>query len=495
MLELVWYGVVAAVSMLSLVRWRQALYAAVFLEAVRDPVRKLSDSETILITLSGAGLWLLISVVAVAAEWNEFARMFRRYRQLRAMLVALVVAIVPASLVSIQLYQGGYKLVLVGAVSYLAPIFGVGLGYLFAESEKTLDRLLTVYVATNAVLLVGVPLEFLGFDLPGLGGLQGAEWVRYHDDKIIDLIGGFYRSPDIMGLHASHVAMFSMLLMLRDGRRAKLPWALLATWAVVCLLLCGRRKMIVLPLVFAAAYLVIGLVRRTGRANGLIAYGLIAGLLAGAAVLGTAEEVESSEYVEYAGSTFTEGVGRVNDSVIRNSIGTMRQVGLIGGGLGTATQGRYYLNVETGRDARGWQEDGVSRVIMEFGVPGAIMLVVAAANFLLAMWAAVRLVGRRTGVQHYQIALVAVVLANAASFVISHQQYSGDPASALFAAMAAGMVLGLPRVAAKMDAPRRMQPPSEEIMIDSDAVADEPLQAIVPHVTVEVPAAAMSESE
>jgi hypothetical protein len=112
--------------------------------------------------------------------------------------------------------------------------------------------------------------------------------------------------------------------------------------------------------------------------------------------------------------------------------------------LGSATQGGYHA---IGRGTKtGWQEDGVSRVFKEFGVPGAIMIAAAAVVLGTILWQAVCLVHPRDSLQQMQIAFFSVGLANLASFAASHQQYSGDPVTSIFVAVWFGVVLGAPLV-------------------------------------------------
>src|SRR5690606_20859328 len=133
---------------------------------------------------------------------------------LKSMLACLMMAIIPAALLSLILYPGGYLLAAIGGLSYMAPLAGLAFGYLLPRSERDIYRLMQFYTIINSVMLIGVPLEYMDFDLPALGGIN-MDWIRYRDGYIVDLMTGFYRSPDIMGLHAAHVIMFSLSLAIR----------------------------------------------------------------------------------------------------------------------------------------------------------------------------------------------------------------------------------------------------------------------------------------
>ncbi len=167
MIEMLWYPFVAAATIVALGNWRVGLFAGVLVDCLRDPVRKISDEQSIAITLSGIVVWVAVILRAVGEEQGELRKIMVRYPQLRTVLTCVIMSLVPAALMSTLLYSRGWLLAIVGVVSYMAPLVGVGVGYLFATSEKDVYRLLMFYVVLNAVMLIGVPLEFLDCRHPG----------------------------------------------------------------------------------------------------------------------------------------------------------------------------------------------------------------------------------------------------------------------------------------------------------------------------------------
>jgi hypothetical protein len=100
---------------------------------------------------------------------------------------------------------------------------------------------------------------------------------------------------------------------------------------------------------------------------------------------------------------------------------TFRQFGLMGAGLGTATQGVYHL---LGNMNVGWQEGGLGKLAVEVGLPGLIALAVIA-------WIVLRLLLRLTSItdvpgssQFVRAALFGLVVANIAGFAASAQAYT-----------------------------------------------------------------------
>ncbi|MFO1095500.1 MAG: hypothetical protein U0992_19680 [Planctomycetaceae bacterium] len=455
-----WFAIVLAACLVAMGNWRAGIYAGLLLDCLRDPIRKLVDDQSVLITIGGAAVWGAVLVRMLIDHQSELRIFLQRYPTMRPMIVFLLLAIVPGALLSCALYHGGWKLAAIGSASYLAPLIGIAAGYFLATSEEEVYRVMKVYALLNAIMLVGVPLEYMDYDIPGLGGIQ-MDWVRYREGYTVDLIAGFYRSPDIMGLHAAHVVMFSALLFLRSRSATKFGWAGILIWATGCMLLSGRRKMVGIPVVFLAAYICLAWRRGLRHINRLVALGATCVLVVAGLFMFVSTDSISAEYTDYAGTIVTEGATRANDLVLKGSIATLQQVGVLGAGIGTATQGRHYLGAGERGKLRGWQEDGVSRLLMEFGVPGLIFVFISGCCLLISLWQSLKLVPPHTSVQMLQVGTLSIVFGDLASAIISHQQFSGDPVSGLLVTMFAGATLGAPRIYAASRARRARQPSPE----------------------------------
>lgn len=447
---------IALCCLLAVSHWRAAIYFCLIIDVIRDPVRKLSDQQPVWITVAGALPWIIIMLRAFASEQHELRAIFQRYPQMIRAVGIFAVALVPGFILSCILYPSGYLLALIGGASYLGPFIGLALGYLFIRDEQAVFRFFATYVIVNSLVMIGTPLEFLHYEYPGLGGIR-VDWIRYQAGYIVDLISGYYRSPDIMGLHAAHLVIFSLILARRARLAPAFGWLTFSLWGMVCVVLCGRRKMIAIPLVFVISYLVLsyyyGASRRVRALSGiLVLCSLVAGLF-----LVTSDQ-EWNEYAKYASTTFSESPDRVYHNVIGGAFVSVRQSGLFGGGLGTATQGRYYMKVETDRAARGWQEDAVSRLLLELGVPGFLLVMLAGWYVARTFAQSIVLVPRESSVRDLQLLLLSVAIGDLASFVMAHQHFSGDPVSALIVTVLAGSVLGAPRVWAKISTSRGLSP-------------------------------------
>lgn len=443
-MEYAYIALIAFTGIVALSNWRLALYLCLVVDVLRDPVRKLSENQPVWITIAGTVPWLLVMLRAFSQEQPELRAIFQRYPLVSRVLGLFIVALIPGFLLSCVNYSSGYVLAVIGAASYTGPFAGLALGYLFIENERSITRFFAAYIVLNSLMMIGTPLEFLHANIPGLGGIR-MEWIRYRQGYIVDLISGFYRSPDVMGLHAAHIVMFGLILASRAKPAAAIAWLSLVFWGMGCILLCGRRKMIAIPLVFLVSYLALsnfhGSAKRVRTLTGVV----IALILAAGVLILSDTGDQWTEYAEYASTTLSELPDRLNDNVLGGIFGSIQQSGLLGAGLGTGTQGRYYLAVQTGKNARGWQEDGLGRLILEVGVPGFILIFLAGVNLALSFRRSLQLVPRDSIVRDLQILLLGVVAGDLASFVVAHQHFSGDPVSALIVTLMGGAVLGAPR--------------------------------------------------
>lgn len=441
-MDIAFYTIVLATVMLTFGNWRLGFLAYLVLEFVRDPVRKLTPNAPVLITISVAALWLPLFFGAYSKHGAEMGTIFRRYRTMWSFFWMLFLAVQPGVFMSLLLYQNGALLAMIGAGSYMSPLVGIAVGYVLPRVESDFYRWISLYVFVNLLGMVGTFLEFNHYDWAALGGIN-MNWIRYHGASQVRLISGFYRSPDVMGMHAAHMIMFCAMLAIRPQSKAVNLWVAISLIAAVCLLLSGRRKMIGMPVTYLAVYLtltyLVGNFRKT-RSFGLVC---IASLIAvGFSVAVQLGEVPD-EYSEFAASTTSEGSERVGAALSESVLVTIRQSGWLGRGIGTATQGKQYTGETVDKT---WQEDGSSRLFVELGIPGAVLIIGAAFYLLRSVFLAFTFIPPGHPLQATQLGLAGVIAANGLSFLVSHQAYSGDPATLMNVALMIGVILGLPRV-------------------------------------------------
>ena len=440
----IWIFLIGFACLTAVANWRKAIYVGILVDVLRDPVRKLIPGKPIYVTLSGAVVWLLIVLVAAVVSRRDIRQMLRTYPQLRSAMRYLLIAMIPAAIVSVLLQPNGILLAVIGGATYLIPVLGIGAGFAMSKRKDAILKVLEFYVIVNSIMLIGVILQYVGSNFPALGGID-FKWIRYRDGYIVDLMCGWYRSPDIMGLHAAHVIMFGLLLAAEKRSGSQPLWLTLALWAAFCVLVSGRRKMIGVPLVFIGCFMTLAWlygVHRIGRFATVLATSAAIGAGLSFLILGTDQ---SNDYTDYASSLFTEGAGRTSEIVVGSTLSTVNSLGIFGSGLGSATQGRNYVSQGTG-STRGWQEDGISRLIAEFGLIGVMFVVAAFVLVIRSVLASLRMIAANSRVKVLQLGLFSIVAGNLASFMISHQQYSGDPVNALFVTLILGMAFAVPNL-------------------------------------------------
>ena len=440
-MDFIFGGITALVALYALGKWRDAMYGAILLDALRDPVRKISALQSSITTVIVAVVWFAALIGSQHQDQREMRLLFQRYPRLRNSVVLLLVSLIPGLLVSTLFYENGWLLASIGVVSYTAPFLGVALGYLWPRRLQDVYRWMAMYCVVNSVMALGSLFEVYGMDFPGLGGMN-MKWLRNYGTDMIPLICGFYRSPDVMGIHAAHVIMFASLLAIRLRNRNPWPWIGLVAWEGFSLLVCGRRKMIAIPLVFLVSSFALWAIMN-GRKKIAISMALMVTVAISFMAILSEGVVADNEYTRFASSIASEGVDRAGRSLTDNVFTTIRQSGLFGDGLGTVTQGRQYMGVVTrGHD---WQEDGVGRLVKELGIPGTICILWSVWLLISSLWSALQAIPANSPMSTLQFGLFGIIVANAASFSVSHQAYSGDPSTVLMVGFFAGMILGMPR--------------------------------------------------
>lgn len=435
-------GLIAAASIVALIRWRIGVACAIMIGVLQDPVRKIITGTPAIFAISSAPVWGAAILSALITHRPVLARAIRAYPRIARYAFLFCLVLIPASATALRLSSGSTMLVALGLFNYLAPMAAAVAGLYYFRTEQDIKTLLVFYCGFSSIVLVGTLLEYLDAfpDAAVLGTWAfGAEWTR--SGIKIGLTSGFFRSPEIMSWHAAMTVMLALTLVLanRGGRSLAL---LAATLGVVCLLLGGRRKMIAMPVIWAWVQILAA--GRVGAAQRVVALLAVTGVLGGVLYV-TAGQIEiQSAYYSYASTAATgapKRVGNIASHIIANTAST----GLLGSGVGRVSTGSRYLSVErrrnraVGREETHNREDGLSRITVETGFLGlafALLLALAVAQSLHAqetLASSAYLASVRTGV-------TGCVAACAASYAISHNAY-GDVTVMCLTGLLAGVAL------------------------------------------------------
>jgi hypothetical protein len=437
-------GMVAiALIMLCLWRWDFGLYSIVVWDVIRDPVRKLLPSEILSVSGLGGVLWLSVLVgylISQRGQSNSLA-VLRLPRTLTWNFRLLVIYLTLGATIAV-LRSVPVSVILLGTASTVAPVPGFLVGRALASRGTLIKQLLALSCLSNSVAISSAFLDLAGMRTSVLGGIQ-MEWYRMREGFSIPLPSGIFRSPDILGLHVAHTFAFAAILSaIPQSRILRRLWQWLFLWAGFVLVFAARRKMVGLCGVFLCCYMTMLCSLARPRRPALAIPGWRSGLVL-ASGLGVAALVVGYygfEQLVFAATTLTELPLRAAVS-IQASLTTIEQSGFWGQGLGFVTQGRSHVDSSV---TTGWQEDGLSRFVMEAGVLGGILAISSLLIFFVGTLAKLK---QRCSFQdlvdtsHWRVLNVgffSLLLANVACGAISHLHISGDPVSLGFIGLFAG---------------------------------------------------------
>ncbi|MFL6247835.1 MAG: hypothetical protein ACJ74H_17555 [Thermoanaerobaculia bacterium] len=423
----------------ALVDWRRAWLLVMVCGVIQDPVRKLTGGSPVYISFAVVALYAAI-LFSARNEMRVYAIEFaRRFQNISTGLVAFVFLLVLAALNGTVTYGfDKWEAPAISLVTYVIPLIAALLGYTWFQREEMMLRFFRFYAALTSVALIGTVLEYMRVHsrLLGLVSFEG-DYIRHLPGIQIRMLSGIYRSPDVMAWHAGMLTAIGVGMVMRSGlRREMLIWSTVAAWGFTNCLIAGRRKAIYFVLVFCASFLW-RYVRRVQMAQVLASIGLLLAL--GAIVNYMSSGEATSVYTRSAMASQEELGQRFEGGMMQ----TFREVGLMGAGLGTATQGVHHL---LGSNSIGWQEGGLGKVAMEVGLPGLVallLLMIIVGRMLLAL---TRIKDVPGSSQFMRVMLFSLVMANIAGFIASAQAYTDA-----VLALTAGFLVGAMFASAALD--------------------------------------------
>jgi hypothetical protein len=404
-------------SMVALIDLRRGWYLAVLCGVLQDPVRKLTPGTPVVLTMSIVAVYFVILFGAQATLQRHFREFLRKFSSVQTAGALLLFFLLLAAMNGLVTYGIEYwKVPALSLFIYCAPVPAVLLGFTFMQREEDIYRFFSYYAALTSVTMIGSLLELIGFRWTTLGLVGMPEgFIRHLPGIQLRIISGFYRAPDIMAWHAAMLAIVGIIMAMRSRLYAAMAWMAVAGWGFYNCIISGRRKSIYMVAVFAAVF-VWRYVRRMNIAQ------LVSMVLLGVTMLiviyNVKHDQRSSVYAAGAATTQEEIFERLEGGLS----GTIEQTGIMGAGLGTATQGVRHL---LGRDDNiGWQEGGLGKLAIELGVPGLLAAVLFAFTILRVLMKVTSLPDVPESTQFIRCALFAIFVANIVEFMVSAQAYS-----------------------------------------------------------------------
>jgi hypothetical protein len=413
--------------------WRRGWYLAIVCGVLQDPVRKMTPGTPVVITFSVVLVYLCILLSSHQTLRNALADIGKRFSGLYLAMSVFLVILILAAINGLITYGVQYwKAPALSFIIYMMPIPALLLGYVFYRRDEDLVPFVRFYAVLTSVALIGVLLEYEGMRWNALGLVAATEGanLRLLPGIQVTMMAGFYRAPDILAWHAATLAMIGVAMALRARYlRSAWPWMMATAWGVLACFLSGRRKALYMLLVFAVLF-VWRYARRLSapQAVSFATMGLM--LFFVTHRLTTSERTDA--YVRAAATTQNEIFQRLEGGL---SV-TIEQAGIMGAGLGTATQGTQHFTTTS----YSWQEGGLAKLAIEVGVPGVAVAVLLLFLFVNYMLKITRAPDEPGTAQLLRCMLMAMVIANVANFTASAQAYS-DPLLTLMTAFFGGCLL------------------------------------------------------
>lgn len=429
---------VIAGCLVALARWRWGVLAAVAVALLQDPLRKVIPGTPAYLVLASVPIWLCALGSAGFSGQLRIDRFFASFPRLGLWMKIFAAYLVIPAAISATYGRHSWMITLLGAFVYATMFLMLVAGWQYPGRSASVRWFLVFYACMGALLLIGGPLEALGDQTirPFLGTeMLGHVWVTHRTGEAVYMLSGLFRSPDVMGWHASLVFMIGVILAFRAKGAARWFWMAVAVWGVLNIWLCGRRKMLAMIPVFLGCY---GLfVFRFNQVRKFLSAAATAVLILGLGWHFISSLFYSEAVERFYLTAFSEAQDQVQRHGIDSVVGTFNQAGFWGYGLGMSQQGVHNIpDVET---PRLWQESGPSKLVAELGVPGHLLFLILGAVLFVTAYQVVRL-GQRRDSFHWTAGIFAILAANVTSSVVSAQIF-GDPLVAFLLAFLAGMLL------------------------------------------------------
>jgi hypothetical protein len=431
-ITIIFVAFLALSASFTLVDWRRGWLLAILCGVLQDPARKLTPGTPVIMSIS----IVLIYVVVIFSAQVTLQRHAREFtKRFPALYGALIFVFVFLFLAAVNgLFTFGidqWKAPAMSFFLYLAPLPAVIIGYAYLQREEQLFGLFRFYAVVTSIAMIGTPLEYLHVQWRALGTVALGENMRFLTGLSVRLLSGFYRAPDIMGWHAALLTMIGVIMAVRTRAfRSAWIWLAVSGWGFLNCLISGRRKALYMIAVFVAVFMW-RYFRRLSLAQA-VSFGL-AGILMIVVTAKISQNEESSVYTKAAYTTQEELWGRLEGGLA----GTVEQAGIMGAGLGTATQGVYHVLRQDTSTTLGWQEGGLGKLAIELGVPGLMAVAVLGLTMFMTM---LKISGHPDvpgSSQLARAALFGIIVANVVEFMASAQAYS-DPVLTLLTAFFVG---------------------------------------------------------
>lgn len=450
--------------------WRGGLMATLVIGFLQDPLRKITPNQpSSMVGLVLAAFVLTVVVIYETAKGRINLRaMFWTVPAVQEWIPLYFLLILAQALNSLFRF-GDLRLTGLGIAFYLAPVIAIWTGFQVGCKPRLMPRLMLTYLVMCSLFAFTAWLDFQGVQNPLFKEVGQGIQITFEGFSA-EGATGLWRTSEIAAWHLAAGSCFALILGVSNPNRSfQVGMVVLAAGFAYLTIPTGRRKALVLVLIFAAFYLLLFSRKATPDSREKVITTLLGGAgltyAAYALFLITAKGDNFDLYLNRALSARDELIDRFQSQGVGALVRALEVSGGYGLGVGAgANIGNLEIN-QAAQDLRssiqslGYvSEGGGGRIVAELGLPGLIIGLVLVVLILLTIQRNFSLLDRldpETG--FVLLGLVSFALANLVFFFSAAQVYS-DPFILILLGLSFGSYLAIPTLIARQQASQQPLP-------------------------------------
>jgi len=447
----VFLALLASACLLCFISPRYSLFAILFIGFAQDPFRKLVAGEPFVFVVMVGIVFAAVFITTLnRVGMTRISEPFTGWTNNTQQPLTAFLLVLSLQFFHSYLRFGNPFVSLIGLVSYLAPFFAIVVGYYSVNRAQDIRRFMWFYIVALVIVAISIIMSFVGIEWVVFKEV-GSGLKIYDQGTVLRSFSGIMRTGEIAAWHCATAASFLVILYLTSSsKRSTLFVVTLVVLLVTAAVLTGRRKMIMLFTLFIFLYFFTFLYySKKLTLNYLVLATIVVGLLwIGAQWLLGGFDVSDdfSNYVNRGSSVYNDATGRFVSLGLQPINWAYNRVGLLGGGLGIASQGsQFFANINI---AGGAGEGGLGKIMVELGLPGIIVILWLGIAFALYISRSIFLSAQRFVPMHVMplmLGIAVLLFVNVLTFSVATQVY-GDIFILILLGLMAGFLFALPRL-------------------------------------------------
>ena len=446
------YLLVGVASIAAFYGSRYALWLLLLVGFTQDMARKMVFGEPVYFVLMVAFVFIayLAGIWAREGVSKSYEPFIKWSKSLTLPILVFVLILLAQFFHSWLRYSNPFVAVL-GLFSYLAPFLAVIVGYSLVNSMDDVRKFLISYAAFGGIVAVTVILSFIGYDFLIFKEV-GAGLRIYDQGTVLRSHSGIMRTGEVAAWHIGASACFIIGLVFSSKQKFNvLVAALIVIVLMTAIALTGRRKMIMSISLFAVFFVSANYYYRNAFDIRFLYAIFAAGIFAWFGIdlfIDNQSDTALVDYFARGSSVYGDAGSRFLDLGLTPIHWAYNRVGLLGGGLGIASQGAHLFGIDI---AGGSGEGGLGKIMVELGLPGLLCVAWVLFSLLRFVNRTLELSAQRQISAHMMplfCSLVVFLSVNMMTFSVASQLYS-DMFVLILIGLIGGFVFALPKLASQ----------------------------------------------